>query len=604
MNKLTAILLLLITFSMANNTLAKSKVSRENERKQDSLLVVLRNTSAEEKQLKIYLDLFYCSDKIEAYLYASKSVELARKLDKQCLLGKALMYLGSANTDIYNFSEGLENYKESTEILVENKCEDPGKSYMRLGMIYYRNNNFQAAISYFHKALKYFSEKKDNSMIFSVNTYMANVYTKNNQLDSALYYLNFISSINFQDSVKFNEIRNIGTRGLIYYKKQQLDSAYKYFSAALKLSQIHDNISMIVSYQNYLADVYYDEKKYDEAEKILLEALPQTIKYKILKKETAIHEKLNKLYETTNQYEKALYHYKAFVAYTDSIQDTEREKSMNRDRYNLEIDMRMQELDHLNKSNNLQQTIILLITVALIILATMLILLFVSNKRLQSTTRTLHEQKKLVEEQNKEKALLLRELNHRVKNNLQMVSGLLNLQMQQLGDHPAAKALESGLVRIEALTVLHQKLYRFQADTQIDIKDFIRDLVENLTKNLEKDIDIKLETESFTMLMDKAIPMALILNELITNAIKYGKPKTGQPAIEVKIKKTILKLKIQVTDNGKGIDSNYDWQNASSFGLKLVHSFTRQLNGSISYSSEPRSAWSLEFNRNKLEVFQ
>ena len=174
-----------------------------------------------------------------------------------------------------------------------------------------------------------------------------------------------------------------------------------------------------------------------------------------------------------------------------------------------------------------------------------------------------------------------------------MVASLLNLQARQLKGHPAAEALLSGKLRVEALTLIHRKLYRDDIDTTINISNYIEELSENLVMNFGQEFQLKRDLEPADVNIEKAIPLGLIINELITNSLKYGSSENQFPLLSISLNKHNDEMIIAISDNGKGLPPGFDWKKSDSFGLKLVHSLIGQLNGNIDYIYENGSKWKI-----------
>lgn len=180
--------------------------------------------------------------------------------------------------------------------------------------------------------------------------------------------------------------------------------------------------------------------------------------------------------------------------------------------------------------------------------------------------------------------LLMKELHHRVKNNLQIVSSLLSLQSFRIKDKIAADAVRAGQHRIEAMSLIHQRLYTNENITEVNIKEYITDLAESLMQAYgytNNSFTLHLNIENELMNVDKAIPFSLIINELVTNAFKYAYADIATPTLTITLLKHQQDMQLVVADNGKGISMD-DWQNKKdSYGKELVQTFTKQLDGII-----------------------
>ncbi len=188
----------------------------------------------------------------------------------------------------------------------------------------------------------------------------------------------------------------------------------------------------------------------------------------------------------------------------------------------------------------------------------------------------------------KEKEILLKEIHHRVKNNLQVVSSLLNLQSYYIKDETAIKIFRESQYRIKSMALIHQNLYQSQHLAQIDFYDYVDKLVSYLIHSYcstPEMIKIKLEITHQPLGLDSAIPCGLIINELVSNSLKYAFPdyEEGEIFIELIYNNN---FELTIRDNGVGFPEEIDSKNTESLGLQLVHTLTEQLDGDIKFESK------------------
>ncbi len=195
---------------------------------------------------------------------------------------------------------------------------------------------------------------------------------------------------------------------------------------------------------------------------------------------------------------------------------------------------------------------------------------------------TLKKKNGKIERQNKEKDTLLREIHHRVKNNLQIISSLLNLQTQKTKDNSAVQALMEGQSRVQSMSLIHQNLYQQNDLTAIDMPAYLTKLIGNLAETYhisETSIEIHQHVDPLLLDVDTVVPLGLIINELITNSIKYAFPnRNGR--IEVQLKKQPTHLYLSVSDNGIGFNHE-DAETREGFGYEMIHAFSDQLEADL-----------------------
>lgn len=201
-------------------------------------------------------------------------------------------------------------------------------------------------------------------------------------------------------------------------------------------------------------------------------------------------------------------------------------------------------------------------------------------------------ERKLIEEQIKaslqEKQVLLQEIHHRVKNNLQIISSLLSLQSVYVQAPDVLQTFLESQHRIRSIALIHEKLYQSENLAQIDFADYIRDLIAYLWqahRATEGGIRLNIQTENILIKIDSAVPCGLILNELVSNALKHAFPQGRTGQIDIELKQENQHLCMVVTDNGIGLPANFDLDRATTLGLQLVRTLVNQLNGTLEQNS-------------------
>ncbi len=190
----------------------------------------------------------------------------------------------------------------------------------------------------------------------------------------------------------------------------------------------------------------------------------------------------------------------------------------------------------------------------------------------------------------KEKEILLREVHHRVKNNMQVISSILNLQSSYVNDEYALMLLQESQNRIKTMAYIHESLYQNKSFTSVNFTEYARTLVRNIVQSYSYSSDkIKLEvqTEQVVLSLDNSIPVGLILNELITNAIKHAFPGNRRGTIFFRLYSTESFVYLEVKDDGVGFAPGVDVQNSHTLGFQLVQTLTEQVDGELTHDSKP-----------------
>jgi PAS domain S-box-containing protein len=183
----------------------------------------------------------------------------------------------------------------------------------------------------------------------------------------------------------------------------------------------------------------------------------------------------------------------------------------------------------------------------------------------------------------REKEVMLREIHHRVKNNLQIVNSLMNLQIQKVGDPKTIMALTDTQARVRAMSLVHERLYKTQELSRIDLADYISKLAEELLRSqkVTQKVELDLNLAGISLDINHAVPVGLILNEILTNSLKYAFPDGREGKISISAEQTGDSYVIHIGDDGVGIPADFDWQKSNTLGMKLIHGLVSQVDGTI-----------------------
>lgn len=222
------------------------------------------------------------------------------------------------------------------------------------------------------------------------------------------------------------------------------------------------------------------------------------------------------------------------------------------------------------------------------------LVLFISN----ITDRKKSEES--IKQSLEEKEVLLKEVHHRVKNNLQIISSILNLQSSTVSDKQTLDLLKNSQDRIRSMSLIHELLYQTKDFSTINFSEYIRSIATNLFQsyNQNKLINLTLELSPVSLDLDSAIPCGLIINELITNSLKYAYPNSENGAIKIHLSQEKDIVILIIEDNGKGFPSAIDFRETESLGMQLVVSLTDQIDGEIKMDNSKGTKFEIQFKNN------
>jgi len=210
----------------------------------------------------------------------------------------------------------------------------------------------------------------------------------------------------------------------------------------------------------------------------------------------------------------------------------------------------------------------------------------------------------------KEKEVLLKEIHHRVKNNLQILSSLLKLQSRGAQDQHTREMFEESQARVKTMALIHEELYKTSNLTKIEFASYVQHLANNLLRTygtLSSGVKLDINVDDIQLDVDRAIPCGLIINELVSNSLKYAFPaerlaqrEHSENEIDIELRQREDEhLMLKIRDNGVGLPADLDIHNTTTLGMQLVNTLTEQLSGKIEYRNHHGAEFEITFSAMK-----
>jgi two-component sensor histidine kinase len=206
----------------------------------------------------------------------------------------------------------------------------------------------------------------------------------------------------------------------------------------------------------------------------------------------------------------------------------------------------------------------------------------------------------------KEKKTLLAEIHHRVKNNLAIISGLLELQADGLDENELKYDLKNTQSRIHSMAIVHEILYNSKSLSSITMPDYVMDLTRSIrqTINIDMDINFEYDVDDVDLDITQAIPCGLLMNEMVVNSFKYAFEDREQGTIGITMKREQQIVVLRVYDDGIGLPEHIDVETSTSLGLKLIDTLTKQLNGTLEIDRSSGTEFTIKFSIKEKKFLQ
>lgn len=564
--------------------------------KQDTSLIIAYNELATE---------FLGNADEKAKEYAFYGHKLSKQLKKQYLaswslnlLGMAYDYLGQADSTLFYYQESIKIKQQLNDI------DGLGAVTMNIGVMYYYQNNIQNAVKYYNKSMEYYQQSGNQNKIAGILNNLAIIYREEGKYNEALAAFKKSYDLKLQNKDTTGMANALGNIGIVYRDLGQYQRAKEYYLNSLKLDSLKSNQYNLVSSYISIAELHYTEKKYSETKIYLQKAIELANKIKALHYLDDAYSLYTKYDSLIGDYKSAFEHQKLFNIYKNELLKEDRLKQMDKLETVFSVKEKEQQIKLLNATSEINELkiqkrdkqLVLFIAIS-ILLVVLLGLSIFAYRKIRKNKKELQVKNEIINEALIEKEALLKEIHHRVKNNLQVISSLLNLQSRYVKDAGALDALKESKERINAISLLHKEIYQNEVLKLINAKDYFVNLITNLQNTFDPKKNVMLEThiENVDLDIDTLIPLGLIVNELYTNCYKYG-VSNQNPCITFILTQQEKQISLIVKDNGNGFPETLDMETTNSLGFKLVSLFTKKLLGTAVYTNNNGSSTTINFN--------
>ncbi|MFK5983654.1 MAG: histidine kinase dimerization/phosphoacceptor domain -containing protein [Flavobacteriaceae bacterium] len=461
---------------------------------------------------------------------------------------------------------------------------------------YNQMEEYEISLSYYETAYQNALKLKSNINAGGILTNKGDLLLKMGNYNEALNILLEAKELKLKGNAPLRSIGNSElTIGIAYLKNGYYNEALKSYNKAFQIYSEIDNPSGLINTLTERGILFNNQKDYSNAKKDCETAKNLAIQHNDLEYQAKSCECLFEAYKGLGDFENALENHQLYVIANDSIFSEKNIKKFTQLQMQYDFDKQQEQQKLEAQEKELQRKMYLFFSVTILIIALLLGFFFVKNRN----------KNKQISKALDEKEVLLKEIHHRVKNNLQVVSSLLSLQQRQTKDSNAQQALQEGRNRVKAMALIHQNLYQDNNLVGVDTQQYISKLVTNLVatyKTTDKSIEVNTNIDPLKLDVDTVIPLGLIINELISNSLKYAfiNKNSGEISVALYIANNILAL--EVNDNGEGLPADFSIENSESLGYKLIRSFSQKLNAKLNLkSSEKGTNITLKINKFKTE---
>lgn len=525
-----------------------------------------------------------------AFLYGKEGLIISKGLSRPDVEARLLNTLGTTFDRTNLPDSAVVYYYKSLDLSLQHgDMVMASKVYNNLGIFFTSSSraSIDESKKNFLKSYELTIQLDNPVLLNNIYLNLGTLYGQIEQYDSASYFLELAATTlrEQNDNTQLNRLLN-NIAG-IKQKQKRYDEAFALYEEVLELEKENNDPEGVVIALLNIGLMYNDQDKFSQALPYLKKGFLLANQENLESRLMALHDEMANAYEGTRQYDSAISHLRRY----DKVKEKYYNESQARavEDANVKYETAEQEKRLIlareeREARRNERNTFISVSVFLALLLGMGYLAFRTKQR---ANHKLSVQKDIIEKKEREKTLLLRELHHRVKNNLQLISSLLNLQAYQLKDEAAASAVKEGQARVEAMAMIHRQLYLKEEETKISLPDYLENMIQNLLYAFGKEsgkVAVNKQVADLQIDADLAIPLGLILNELITNSLKYAFKDTQNPLLTLKAEQLPQHLLVQVADNGPGVTA--ETKRKTSFGMEMVKSLAKQLKAELEINQE------------------
>jgi two-component sensor histidine kinase len=530
------------------------------------------------------------------FVLAQHYIDLSlRILERSTLYGdQAMAY--NIQAEIYrtkgDYENALKVYTKTAriayQILDSNRI---GYCFSRMGYIYYMQDDFYHAEIYLVKSLELAEKVKGRHLKLFALKALADMYSNIGNIDKCKEYTRLCLTAGVELEDPTAEALAYSALSNLFYRTHQKDSAAIYADKAYVIAkENNDDINILNAILNKLP-LEFENDQFEQVIRLTKEGIELVKQTETMEHLRDLYKYQYQSYEETGRNADAFIAFKKYKMYEDSLQNT----NVNVGLHTSLLEMSYQDkhltdtLIYLENTQRAEQEILLqkqrsefFIAIGLIVAGLLFIIIFI----IWTTSIKRKKMNFSLAESNQDKELLLKEIHHRVKNSLQTVSSLLNLQKTKADNGILHALIDESQLKINNIAIVHELLYQSSSFRKINLKDYVNKLTDHIRTTYadeKKEINIIKNIEPIEISLDKSVPLALIINEIVTNSFKYAFNNRESGIIEINCRKTDNRVWVEIKDNGVGLPDHQSVD--TGMGFVLIEGFVRQLKGELNYGT-------------------
>ena len=500
-----------------------------------------------------------------------------------------LLGLSSVLQDEGDFLKSLETLMDLLDICeAEKNVKCKGIAYANICDILAYQERYKEAAEYGEKAIAILENTPYQAELASAYSFTSQSYLGTDQYEEGLVYIN--KALGICEAIQAPKLRIAALtndKGNVLKYLGRNDEALVAYRKSLSLAKELDHQGGISAFLANVSEMYMKMEAYKQALPYLEQSVEIAEKNNFQRNLMEGYGNLSLIHEKLGNYEAALTARQAYIDQREEIFNAEKEALQQELTLKYETTQKEALIDTQSEKINQQRQVQFLIGGFSLVLLGLLFAIYRSNERNKRSNKILEKTNTALDEKNQENELLLKEIHHRVKNNLQIISSLLSLQSRSIKDESVKDAILDSEARVRSMSLIHKKLYKGQELASVEMKEYLENLSNYLVDSYGRDeLEVKINMTETEVDAKYAIPIGLMANELITNSLKYAFEGKSTGEIQISLRQKDDKIHLTIADNGQGKTKTKQANEDSGFGSSLVQLLTKQVRGTMTQMTD------------------
>lgn len=485
------------------------------------------------------------------------------------------------------------HYFKAIELCEAYQLDYIASLYHSLAVMFHTTDNYENARRYYKLSLEKSEEKGDSLLIKKCLINLGSVYSSLEEFDKAEDFMKQSLTFPLEEELDYATYANLG---YLYVKKAQLDQAIPVLLKATEENPNNPDPDLNLYFLLHAKTLSQDSSNMKPALARAKKAADSG-KYG-LRDQSLLLRNIADYLTFTRNYQEALAYRDRYIEVFEEIKEKQRDRTVldMKTKYETEKkDAQLKVLQLEAEKKEQQMRLYSFLALSGLMIAGLVGFFLYKNRE---KNKLLTQQKKKLEENVDEINLLLGEIHHRVKNNLQVITSLLNIQQRSISDKKALEAIQESKNRIESMGLIHRFFYQNKNLGEINTREYIQNLASQLFESYSTSkhrIELETHVEDIYLDIDTLVPLGLIINELVSNTLKhaFGQHESGK--LSISLTRIEDRLKLEISDNGSGLRDISALEESEAFGFNMIKAFVKKINGKLELLNTEGTTFQIEF---------